>query len=109
MKGEIKIPRVREGMAKMNDHGLRIPAKVRAPLAKFFKRYPSYMEGCCFRDGNHEGGRALICLIIESSMLYSAMSGEYGWEAHTYWHECFKGSGVFPEPANSCVICFYND
>jgi hypothetical protein len=91
---------------QINDHGSRIPAKLKKALNKFFKAHEECVEGCNIR-ANWDG--APIALIIESSYLYNYLSGEYGWSVHTDFHKAFKNTGYFPESMNSCVIGFYKN
>lgn len=108
---------MRDYVAEMNDKNIKVPKKLREILNKFFSDVDytggdkdfGYHKDCVIRGGDHEETGAVLCLIIESSIMYHAMQGEYGWEVHTKFHEAFVGSGYSFEMANSCVICFYED
>jgi hypothetical protein len=88
----------------INDQGCNINPKLKSALNNFFNRHPECLEGCIFRK-DWEG--ADYALIIESSDLYSYMSGEFGWEVHTDFYETFNHSNFSVEKMNSCVIGFY--
>ena len=91
---------------EINDFNDPINNKLKGALNKFFKKYPSAVEGCILRK---DWDGAPYALIIESSSLYHYLQGEYGWEAHTTFHNIFVGTGWFPEMMNSCVVGFYKD
>jgi hypothetical protein len=90
---------------KMMDQGGKVPAKLKKALNKFFSEVDC-SEGCIIRV-NWDGHP--ICLIFESSDLYSYLSGEFGWGVHTKFHDAFAGTGYYPEMVNSCVVSFYKD
>lgn len=93
----------------INDWRVKVPAKLGKALNKYFSKWEYAADGCKLREGSHVGSAAPLCLIIEESSMYHYMQGEYGWEAHTDWHNAFNGTGWHPEMQNSCVICFYKD
>lgn len=88
----------------INDQGTPINRQLKSALNTFFNRHPDCLEGCIFRR-NWEG--ADYALIIESSDLYSYLSGEFGWAVHTDFYETFDGTNFSVEKINSCVIGFY--
>lgn len=90
----------------INDRDGKIPAKLKKALNKFFKNVEGAVDGCIIRT-NWDG--APVALIIESSDMYSYLSGEYGWSVHTKFYNSFKGTGYSPEMMNSCVVGFYKD
>lgn len=90
---------------QINDQGGKVPAKLKKALNKFFADVDC-VDGCVIRV---DWDDRPISLIIESSDLYSYLSGEYGWEVHTKFHNAFDGTGYFPEMVNSCVVGFYKD
>lgn len=91
---------------KMNDQGTVTPRKVSATLNAFFKKYPDYADGCIIRN-DWDGYKCM--LIIESSLMYSALMGEYGWGVHDDFYTSFEGTGWHPEMINSCQVGFYKD
>ena len=91
---------------QINDHNSPINPKLKKALNDFFNEFYLCVEGCILRR-DWEG--ADYALIIESSNLYSYLSGEYGWNVHTAFHEAFDKSGFFPENINSCVVGFYKN
>ena len=93
-------------VAEINDFDATINGKLKTKLNSFFNKNPEYAEGCILRK---DWDGAPYALIIESSMLYSALSGEFGWNTHTKFYDTFIASGWIAEPMNSCVIGFYKD
>lgn len=88
----------------INDFEDSINGKLKKALNAFFKKYPSCVEGCILRK---DWDGADYALIIEESDLYSYLSGEYGWDVHTDFHNAFDNTDYFPEKMNSCVVGFY--
>ena len=92
---------------KMCDQGKeRVNRSLRTTINKFFKKYPDYAESCIFRkdwDGRE------YTLIIEDSLMWSALNGEYGWDIYTAWHKAFDGCEYYPEMQNSCVVNFWKN
>jgi hypothetical protein len=97
---------MKDFVATINDHQVKVPAKLKKALNTFFARVDC-VEGCLIRkDWDHHAPYALI---IESSTLYHYLEGEYGWDVHTIFYNSFKNTGYHPEMLNSCVVGFYKD
>lgn len=95
-------------VAQINDRGAKVPAKLKTALNKFFNDVDC-AEGCILRSGKEQGETADIVLIIESSDLFSYLTGEYGWSVHTKFMNAFTNTGYCMEMLNSCVVGFYKD
>lgn len=95
-------------VSKMNDRNAKVPAKLKIALNKFFNEVDC-AEGCIIRDTKEHGEKGSIVLIIESSILYSFLEGEYGWSVHTKFYNSFDDCGYNPEMINSCIVGFFKD
>jgi hypothetical protein len=92
--------------AGFNDQRVSVNRQLKAALNRFFTKHPSYAEGCVIRK-DFDG--APYALVVESSMLYDALQGEYGWSIHTAFYNSFNDTGFHPEMMNACVVGFYKD
>lgn len=86
----------------------KIPAKLKKSLNNFFNEVDC-AEGCGLYKGSDLEYSAPFVLIIEDSILYDYLSGEYGWSVHTKFYDAFEGTGFRPEMINSCAVGFYKD
>lgn len=93
---------------QINDRCDLIPAKLKKALNSFFNSVEGSAEGCIIRT-NWNDYSASVVLIIESSIMYDYLQGEYGWSVHTKFYNAFSGTGYHPEMINSCVVGFYKD
>ena len=73
----------------INDWKVKVPAPIKKVLNKYFNKWEYAADGCHLREGSDVGSTAKICLVIEESSMYHYMQGEFGWEAHTDWHNTY--------------------
>ena len=86
----------------------KITPTLKKTLNSFFNQVDC-IEGCDLYKGSDLDYNAPYVLIIEESILYNYLAGEYGWDVHTKFYDAFKGSSWHAEPINSCVIGFYRN
>jgi hypothetical protein len=90
----------------INDREGKIPRAISGALNRFFGKHPLCAEGCIIRESYLSNP---VTLIVESSILYDFLQGEYGWDVHTEFYRAFEGTGYRPEMINACVVGFYKD
>lgn len=87
----------------INDNQCKIPRALSGALNRFFAKQPECVEGCVVKMSD------VPMLIVECSILYDFLQGEYGWAIHTEFYNSFRGTGYHPEMINACVVGFYKD